>query len=63
MGLIDVEKLQYDAKKAGKNKPKSGSSPPQVGRVSESIKPVKLNGSNGLAQTGRSNAKSASLVL
>ena len=63
MGLIDVEKLTYDAKKAGQTGSKSGASRPQVGRVSETVKPVKLNGSNGLAQSGRSAYKQADLVL
>ena len=63
MGLIDVEKLTYDAKKAGQSKSKSGASRPQVGRVSERVKPVKLNGTNGLAQSGRTDYKQATLVL
>ena len=63
MGLIDVDKLTYDAKKSGQTKGKSVPSRPQVGRVSESIKPVKLNGSNGLAQSGRGNSESTTLVL
>jgi hypothetical protein len=70
MGLIDVEKLGYDAKKSGLKNTKSGQtdkkavpSRPQVGRVSESLKPVKLNGSNGLGQSGRGNEKSTALVL
>jgi len=66
MGLIETDKLkiqEYDAKKSGVNKTKSVPSRPQVGRVSESIKSVKLNGSNGLAQSGRSNSKSTTLVL
>ena len=53
----------YDAKKSGVNKTKSVPSRPQVGRVSESLKSVKLNGSNGLAQSGRGNSKSTVLVL
>jgi DNA primase len=60
----------YDAKKSGLKNTKSGQtdkkavpSHPQVGRVSESLKPVKLNGSNGLDISGRGNAKSTALVL
>ncbi len=63
MGLIDVDKLTYDAKKAGQKRHKSGASRPQVGRVSESVKSVKLNATNGLEQSGRATYKQASLVL
>lgn len=63
MGLIDVEKLTYDAKKAGANKLKSGASRPQVGRVSESVKSVKLNGANGLEQSGRVSTENARQAL
>jgi DNA primase catalytic core len=63
MGLIEVEKLTYDAKKSGQSTAKSGASRPQVGRVSESLKPVKLKPTNGLAQSSRAGYKQASLVL
>jgi DNA primase catalytic core len=70
MGLIDVEKLGYDVKKSGvkntksgQREKKAGASRPQVGGVSESVKPVKLNGSNGLEQSGRTGYKQASLGL
>jgi len=63
MGLIDVEKLTYDAKKAGQTGVKSGSSRPQVGRVSESVKSVKLNGSNGLQPSGRGSTENAHQAL
>jgi len=63
MGLIDVKKLKYDAKKSGQNEKKAGSSRPQVGRVSDSLKSMKLNGHPGLQESGRGNSKNASLVL
>jgi post-segregation antitoxin (ccd killing protein) len=73
MGLIDVEHLKkqgYDAKKSGVKPKRSGQSKqkavpsrPQVGGVSGRDKPVKLNGANGLAESGRGNQKSTSAVL
>ena len=59
----DAKKSGLKTNKSGQSKKKSVPSRPQVGRVSESVKPVKLNGSNGLAQSGRANGKSTSVVL
>ena len=53
----------YDAKKSGVNKTKSVPSRPQVGRVSGQVNPVKLNGSNGLAQSGRAGKENARRVV
>jgi len=70
MGLIDVEKLGYDAKKSGlkegksgQDRKKAGPSRPQVGGVSDGLKPVNLNGHAGLHESGRGNSKSTSLVI
>jgi len=70
MGLIDVEKLGYDAKKSGLKESKSGQSKkkaepsrPQVGGVSDGLKTMNLNGHAGLHETGRASGKSTSLVI
>ena len=73
MGLIDTDQLKnqhYDAQKLGVKVKKSGAidekiapSQSQVSPKSDLLNPVKLNGSNGLAQSGRVNQKSTSVVL
>ena len=73
MGLIDAEQLKnnhYDAQKLGQIKQKSGvkaqktaSSQGQVRPKSGQAKPTKLNGSNGLRQSGRGKPENARLTL
>ena len=73
MGLIDAEQLKnnhYDAQKLGQNKQKSGvktqKTAPSQGQVrpkSGQAKPTKLNGSNGLRQSGRGKPENARLAL
>jgi hypothetical protein len=66
MGLIDTDQLRsqcYDAQKLGVKRQKTAPSQCQVSSKSDPLKTVKLNGSNGLAQSGRGNVKSTSLVL
>jgi len=46
IGLIDIEKLTYDEKNAGLKVDLSGSNRPQIGGVSEAVKPLEtVNGS------------------
>ena len=62
IGLIDVESLKKqdcDANKSGLTRKESGSSRPQVGRVSESIKPLKANTTQAYRQNSRVNAENA----
>ena len=66
MGLIDTEQLkkqQYDVQKLGQKAEKIAPSQGQVRPKLDPVKSVKLNSSNGLAQSGRSNSESTTLVL
>ena len=66
MGLIDVDKLinqnkqqDCDANKSVLKQKKSGSSRPQVGRMSESVKPLKANTTKAYRQSSRVSAENA----
>ncbi|MEJ2416554.1 MAG: CHC2 zinc finger domain-containing protein [Exilibacterium sp.] len=59
MGLIDTEKLTYDKKKSGLKVNKSGLGRPQVGGVSDEIKPLNPVNGKGYSESGQVYAESA----
>lgn len=63
MGLIDVEKLRYDAGRSGQKASRSGSGQPPVRGQSDPTKPPQPLNGNGYRQSGPVDAESVLQVV